>query len=63
MWYFVVRCCLVLLFVLVYQDQLVKAGEEGRAHDVIALLAEGANIERKNQVRDSFLILNACLSA
>ena len=37
---------------IVVHDQLVEAARNGRADDVIALLAEGANIECKDWVRD-----------
>jgi hypothetical protein len=40
---------------------LLEAAEDGRADDIIALLAEGADIEWKDEVR-RFNVLIACLS-
>ncbi len=43
--------CQALMFASIECDQLLGAAKDGRADDVIALLAEGANIECKDRVR------------
>ena len=45
------RHCRVLLFASPQSDQLVEAAKNGCLNDVVALLAEGANIECKSEVR------------
>lgn len=44
-----------IMFEPIQRDQLVKAAKNGRADDIFALMAEGANIEYKDQVRFSYL--------
>jgi hypothetical protein len=48
--------CQVRVFAPTHRDQLAEAADHGRADDVIALLAEGADFERKDQARQSVLI-------
>jgi hypothetical protein len=44
-------------FVSIECDQLLKAASKGRADEIVALLAEGANIECKNRVRGLGLVI------
>ena len=47
--------CQALILPPLQYEQLLEAAENGHADEIVALLAEGANIEGKNQVRNLFL--------